>query len=107
MITRIFRVTINNEMRDEFERDFTTLSVEAVTSKPGFISCQIGSPTRWNPDEYAMITVWQDEASLIAFAGPDWNRAVIPPGMEVYCRSCDVDHFHTQEVIPGRTGDEP
>lgn len=30
-----------------------------------------------------MITVWQDEASLIAFAGPDGVRAVIPPVLEV------------------------
>lgn len=98
MIIRIFRTTIHPEMRVEFERDFESLSVEAVSRRKGFVSCHIGKPTEWNPDEYAMITVWENESALASFAGEEWNRAVIPPGMEKYPISFSVEHFNLIEV---------
>jgi len=93
MIIRIFRITIDPVLREEFERDFATISVGAVESRAGFIACEIGRPTKWNPDEYAMISRWEDEDSLEAFVGSDWNQAVIPPGMERYVREYGVVHF--------------
>jgi len=94
MIIRIFRTTIHPELRQDFERDFNSISVDAVKDKQGFVSCHIGTPTKWNPDEYSMITVWEDEKALTAFAGRDWHKAVIPPGMERYPVSFTVEHFH-------------
>jgi heme-degrading monooxygenase HmoA len=98
MIIRIFRTTIHPELREKFERDFASISVDAVKSKRGFISCHIGSPTKWNPDEYAMIPVWEDEGALATFAGEDWHNAVIPPGMEKYPAAFSVEHFHIKEM---------
>jgi heme-degrading monooxygenase HmoA len=95
MIIRIFRITIHPELREEFERDFSTISVSAVEDQRGFISYEIGRPTRWNPDEYAMISRWKDETSLEAFVGRNWNVAVIPPGMERYAHEYSVVHFET------------
>ena len=97
-IIRIFRTTIRPEMRQDFERDFASISVAAVKSQPGFISCHIGSPTKWNPDEYAMITVWEDEDALANFAGEEWHKAVIPPAMEQYPVSFSVEHFYIKEM---------
>ena len=101
-IIRIFRTTIRPEMRQDFERDFASISVAAVKSQPGFISCHIGSPTKWNPDEYAMITVWEDEDALANFAGEEWHKAVIPPAMEQYPVSFSVEHFYIQEMAVNR-----
>jgi len=97
-IIRIFRTTIHPEMRQEFERDFASISVAVVKSQPGCISCHIGSPTKWHPDEYAMITVWEDEDALASFAGEEWHKAVIPPAMERYPVSFSVEHFHLKEM---------
>lgn len=99
MIIRIFRTTIHPELREEFERGFSSISVDAVKSHKGFVSCRIGSPTKWNPDEYAMITVWEDEEALVAFAGEEWHKAVIPAGMEKYPVSFSVEHFHIKEQV--------
>ena len=44
-ITRIFRVRINAELRQEFEKKFTTVSVNAVQDAPGIISSVILRPT--------------------------------------------------------------
>ena len=52
MITRIFRVQINSEKRMEFEAKFADISVKAVESQEGFLSVEIGKPSKWNPDEY-------------------------------------------------------
>ena len=98
MIIRVFQITINSEYRKEFERDFRTISVDTVQNHKGLISCQIAGPTKWNPDDYAMITYWEDEDSLEAFAGQNWNQVVIPPGMEKYPRASSVAHYKNDEL---------
>ena len=93
MVTRIFRVRIDASKRAEFERDFTTISVAAVESQRGFLSVQIGKPTRWAPDEYVMISRWSDENAIRNFVGDSWNEAHIPNGMEQYVIDCWVHHY--------------
>jgi heme-degrading monooxygenase HmoA len=98
-ITRIFRVRIVPEWRDQFEEGFTSVSVHAVTSASGFLSASIHRPTAWAPDEYAMISRWESTAALKAFAGEDWCRPVIPSGMAKYVIECWVHHY---ESWPGQ-----
>lgn len=93
MITRIFRVVIDPELRDEFEARFAEVSVKAVETSAGNVSVSIGKPTADSPDEYVMISQWRDWAALIDFAGTSWNEAVIPPGMEKYLVQCWVHHY--------------
>jgi hypothetical protein len=40
-----------------------------------------------------MITQWENEAALKAFAGEQWNHAVIPPGMKKFVVDCWVHHY--------------
>ncbi len=94
-ITRIFRVQIAPELRQEFEDKFSSISVHVVNEAPGFISVSILKPTKWAPDEYAMISQWEDEAALKAFAGEEWSHAVIPPGMEKFVVECRVHHYES------------
>lgn len=97
MITRIFRVKVHKELAQEFEKKFSSISVSTVNHAHGMKSVTILKPTKWVPDEYAMITIWSDEPSLKAFAGENWNKAVIPPGMEHYIVECSVHHFNSWE----------
>ncbi len=94
-ITRVFRVQIDTELRGEFEEKFADISVSTVHHAAGMLSVSILKPTKWSPDEYAMITQWIDEASLEAFAGTSWNTAVIPSGMEKFVRKCSVEHYES------------
>jgi heme-degrading monooxygenase HmoA len=96
-ITRLFRVRIDPVLRTEFEERFADISVRTVEEAPGFISCSIHRPTAWSPDEYLMISRWKDEAALVAFAGQDWDRPVIPPVMERFVRECSVHHYLSWE----------
>jgi len=63
-ITRIFRVQIKPELRDEFEPLFQSVSMKSVQDAKGFISAQIGKPSHWSPNEYVMISTWETEPSL-------------------------------------------
>ncbi|MDE0002069.1 MAG: antibiotic biosynthesis monooxygenase [Rhodospirillaceae bacterium] len=92
-ITRVFRVRIKAGLREEFEEKFADISVREVQGAPGMESVSIHRPTKWSPDEYAMITVWTDEESLTLFAGENWNQPVIPNGMEKFVQESSVAHY--------------
>jgi heme oxygenase (mycobilin-producing) len=96
MITRVFRVRIQPGLRSEFERKFMEISVPHVQTQRGYLSHVVGYPTKWKPDEYLLLTNWRDEKTLIDFAGEDWNKPVIPSGMEKFVAECWVDHFKTK-----------
>jgi heme-degrading monooxygenase HmoA len=95
VITRIFRVTVPAHLHGAFERDFLAVSVPFVKAASGLVSVSVGRPTRSRPDEYAMVSVWRDEGALAAFAGDQWERAVIPRGMEPYVSECWVHHYES------------
>jgi len=99
MITRIFRVRIDPGLRDEFEQKFSSISIDAVQKQKGFISVEIGKPTKWSPDEYVMISRWSDEDALRMFVGEKWNYAHIPEGMEQYVKECWVHHYQSYGPI--------
>lgn len=92
-IVRVFRVKIDLNLRDEFECKFETISVESVKSRAGFLGETIYKPSKWTPDEYAMISHWESEAALEAFAGANWREAVIPPEMSKYALDSWVHHY--------------
>jgi heme-degrading monooxygenase HmoA len=91
----VFRVRIDTDLRQEFEEKLFSISVHAVNEAAGFISVSIHKPTKWAPDEYAMISQWENELSLKAFAGEEWCRAVIPHGMEKFVVESWVHHFES------------
>ena len=49
-ITRVFRVGIFTELREEFELLFQSASLAAVIEAKGFIEASTGKPTQWPPD---------------------------------------------------------
>jgi heme-degrading monooxygenase HmoA len=94
-ITRVFRVQIHASLRAEFEPKFNHLSKGIVERAAGCIRLTVLRPTKWTPNEYAMISEWESEEDLTAFAGENWNQSVIPAGMEVYAESHSVSHYHS------------
>ena len=97
MITRVFRATVPERLHATFEEKFRAISVPLVASQSGLHRVTIGRPTRWNPTEFVMVSVWEDEESIAAFAGVAWNEPHIPSGMEEFITSCSVDHYENIE----------
>ncbi len=87
MVTRIFRVEIDSDLRSEFEQKFNTLSRGMMENACGCTRLSVLKPTKWAPDEYAMISEWENEAALAAFVGENWNTSVIPSEMEKYAKN--------------------
>lgn len=95
MIVRIFKAIIPTELHIEFEIKFKEISVPVVKNYKGLISLEIGRPTKWNPQEFIMISQWETEKDLIEFAGQNWNQAHIPKGMEKFISECSVSHYES------------
>lgn len=93
MITRIYRVQIKPELRAEFEPLFETVARASVAGKDGCMNVIVYGPTAQSPDEYAMMTVWHDAASLTAFIGANWSEVHIPEGMGRFVVNCWVHHY--------------
>lgn len=93
MITRIYRVKIKPDLRDEFEPLFKTVALGSATKFNGCKQVILGAPTAEAPDEYAMISIWDNENSLEEFAGADWSAPHIPDGMEKFIDECWLHHF--------------
>jgi len=91
-------VRIDPDLRDEFEPKFADISIKAVKAADGFIAVDIGKPTVWAPDEYVMISRWQNEEALRKFVGDSWNQAYIPTGMEKFVKECWVHHYESFEI---------
>ncbi len=94
-ITRIFRVRVDNAFRQEFEDLFSSVALHRVHEAAGYISATIHKPTKWNPDEYSMISQWESEASLKVFYGEEWNQPVITRGGEKFVVACWLHHYES------------
>lgn len=97
-ILRIFRVRIDSAFRQEFEEKFSSTVLYKIKEAPGFISASVYKPTKWNPDEYAMISQWESEAALQAFFGERWNEPAISRGAEEFVVASWLHHFESWDV---------
>ena len=94
-VTRIFRVRIDNAFKEEFEDLFSSVALHKIHEAAGYISASIHKPSKWAPDEYAMISQWEGEASLKAFFGEECNQALITRGTEKFVVACWVHHYES------------
>ena len=77
MIIRVFRVKVREGKQSEFEKFFLKKAVPHVKSQPGLVSLTVGKPLPSSPDEFLMMMLWTDIESVKAFAGTEWEKAVI------------------------------
>ena len=55
--------------------------------------------SRWNEQpEFVVVTHWRSPNALQAFAGPDWQKAVIEPQEEHMLAQVFCDHYETIET---------
>jgi heme-degrading monooxygenase HmoA len=55
--------------------------------------------SRWSDQpEFVVVTHWRSVDALQAFAGPDWQKAVIEPEEEHMLAQVSWDHYETLEI---------
>ena len=91
----LYSEELKGSINPSLEIKFKEISVPVVKNYKGLISLEIGRPTKWNPQEFIMISLWETEKDLIEFAGQNWNEAHIPKGMEKFISECSVSHYES------------
>ena len=94
MIFRVFRATIRPGKADEFKEMLQRLSIPMVKAAKGMLGYYFGEPLDPAVPEFTVTTVWEDLDSLKAFAGENWNRAIIPPEEVPLIAESFIHHDH-------------
>ena len=93
MIIRVFRPTIHPGKESEFESFLRETAVPLVSKQSGLVAQHVGRPHDRSSTEYVYVTVWEDVASIRAFAGERWQEAVIEPDEEHLLKDTWIGHY--------------
>jgi quinol monooxygenase YgiN len=93
VIVRVFRVRVHSGKEDEFERFVIETGIPTVKAQKGCSHVTAGQ-SRWNEQpEFVVVTHWPSVEALQAFAGPDWQKAVIEREEEHMLAQVFCDHY--------------
>jgi heme-degrading monooxygenase HmoA len=98
VVVRVFRARVHPGKEDEFERFVIETGVPMVKAQEGCTHVTVGK-SRWSKQpEFVVVTHWRSVDALQAFAGPDWQKAVIEPEEEHMLAQVFCDHYETIET---------
>jgi heme-degrading monooxygenase HmoA len=97
VIIRVFTPTIHPGKENEFEAFLRDTAVPLVARQAGLVAQHVGRPHGPPATEYVYVTVWEDVESIQAFAGEDWQEAVITAEEEHLLKQTRIVHY---EVLP-------
>ena len=98
MIVRIFRARVHPGQEDEFEHFVVGTGVPMVKAAEGCEHVTAGQSRCGEQPEFVVVTHWSSVDALQAFAGPDWQKAVIEPEEEDMLAAVACDHYETLET---------
>ena len=93
MIVRVFRAITQPGKESEFERMLKEQSMPMVEGRDGLLASYFGRPLGAKSNEFVAITVWRDLDSVKAFAGDDWEQAVIPEDERPILEQTFIAHY--------------
>jgi hypothetical protein len=89
----------------EFERFVIGTGLPMVRGAGGCTHVTAGKSCSGDRPEFVVVTHWRSVDHLQAFAGPDWQRAVIEPEEEHMLSRVFCDHYET--LAAGRSWKAP
>lgn len=98
MIIRVFRPTIHPGKEAEFETFLAETAIPLVSGQSGLVAQQVGKPRDPSSSEYLYVTVWEDVESIRAFAGDQWQQAVIAPDEAHLLKDTWIGHYELLET---------
>jgi quinol monooxygenase YgiN len=93
MIIRVFRAKIRKGRVQEFKRMVKEQSIPWLQKSGGMLGYFPGEPFGENKREFLMVTLWQDQDSLEAFAGKDWDDPVVTADEAPLVEAMYADHY--------------
>lgn len=79
MILRVFTATAVPGREDDFQKVFTERAIPSMRRQRGLVRMIAGTPRAESPGTFFAAMVWNDVASLRAYAGEDWRQPHILP----------------------------
>jgi heme-degrading monooxygenase HmoA len=98
MIIRVFRPTVHPGKEAEFQAFLRDTAVPLVSRQSGLVAQHVGKPRDTSSSEYLYVTVWDDVESIRAFAGEDWQEAVIAPDETHLLKETWIGHYEAGEL---------
>lgn len=94
MIIRIFRAVPRTGQESAYERLIRVDSVDLVRAQPGLVALYAGQAIDDDAQgELVMVSVWEDQAAMEAFTGPDWQTPVALPDEDQLVASTTVRSY--------------
>jgi transposase/quinol monooxygenase YgiN len=93
MFIRVYRARLKAGMRSAYERLCCEVSLPTIRAQPGCLATQIGTPRAGQPEDFVVVSLWSDVESLRAFAGEQWQQAIIVPGEADLLEQVRVEHY--------------
>src|SRR5260370_12469790 len=93
MSIRVFRARLKPDMRPAYERLCREVSLPTIRAQPGCLATQIGTPRAGQPEDFVVVSLWSDVERLRAFAGEQWQQAIIVPGDADLLEQVRVEHY--------------
>lgn len=94
MIIRIFRAVPRTGQESAYERLIRVDSVDLVRAQPGLVALYAGQAIDDDAQgELVMVSVWEDQAAMEAFTGPDWQTPVALPDEDTLVASTTVRSY--------------
>ena len=93
MILRVFHARLKPGGRAAYERLCRAAMLPMMRAAPGCLAARIGAVTARRPNDFVVVSVWKDVASVRAFVGDHWQEAIILPGEADLLEEVRVQHF--------------
>ena len=94
MIIRVFRAVPRAGQESAYERLIRLDSVDLVQAQPGLVALYSGQAIDDDgQEEIVMVSVWEDQAAMEAFTGPDWQTPVALPDEDQLVASTTVRSY--------------
>jgi transposase len=93
VIIRVFAARLKPGMCAEYDRLCREVGIALMREQPGFIAARIGAVKEERPDDFVLVSLWRDIASIQAFVGEHWQEALILPGEAALLHEVAVHHY--------------
>ena len=94
MIVRVFRARIHEGKEDDFQRFVLEKGVPMTNAAEGCTHVTVGKSRSGQP-EFVVVSHWDSVEALQAFAGPNWQEAVVLPEEEYMLETVVCDHYES------------
>ena len=99
MIARIWHGYTKPADADAYEKTLRAEILPGINQMRGYLGCYILRRPHGHKVEFVTILLWESLSALQAFAGPDYERAIVPAERQRFLLHYDEHSTHYEVVL--------